>query len=201
MVKYLGRYPGTTSDMLPTPYPDYATTVLPMQTKVSNVEVPETAIDKTKAKDAIDEAESGDARDTEEGAEPSSDEAYRPPGREVPALFKRQGMPKGPCASADEEESRLRMQGVDGISVPLFLSLDVDGTPVYLPPMDAAEKLLKVPLTNHKSMETLLQGTAKVLAQDPRTGCRDLARVECWRDSSLSGAECLHRGNLVEHKA
>ena len=71
-------------------------------------------------------------------------------------------------------------QGVDGISNPLYLGKNIDGSNMVLPPMLPAEKLLRIDLTNHKSVLTLMEKMAKLIAQKSLTGKRDIGGVKCW---------------------
>lgn len=114
--------------------------------------------------------------------------------RARPDCFKRPGAFKGQCETSDEEEARLLGQGLDGISQPLFVGTNVDGSNMYLPPMGPGEKLLKIPMTNHKSDDTLVMGVAKLIAQNQLTGCRDVAHVECWKHSDGTDYPSLECG-------
>jgi hypothetical protein len=109
------------------------------------------------------------------------------PWNKVHPIFKRSGNRptslKGShdkLETSDQEEARLLKQGVDGISIPLYLGNNVDGSSMVLPPMQPEEKLLKMDLTNHKSMLSLMEKQAKLIAQNPLTGKRDICRVKCW---------------------
>jgi hypothetical protein len=109
------------------------------------------------------------------------------PWNEIHPIFRRTGnRPTNMKSShdkletSDQEEARLLQQGVDGISNPLYLGKNVDGSRMDLPPMLPTEKLLKVDLTNHKSMRTLMEKMAKLIAQKPLTGKRDICGVKCW---------------------
>ena len=82
--------------------------------------------------------------------------------------------------TSDHEEARLLQQGVDGISNPLYLGKNVDGSNMVLPPMLPTEKLLRIDLTNHKSVLTLMEKMAKLIAQKSLTGKRDICGVKCW---------------------
>ena len=109
------------------------------------------------------------------------------PWNEVHPIFKRTGNRptnlKGShdkLETSDQEEARLLKQGVDGISIPLYLGKNVDGSNMVLPPMQPEEKLLRIDLTNHKSVLTLMEKMAKLIAQKSLTGKRDICGVKCW---------------------
>ena len=104
------------------------------------------------------------------------------PWRAVPKIFQRNKPSKGSCETSEQEEARLMCQEVDGISRQMYLGSNVDGSPETLPPMSPTEKLLKIPLTNHKSTTSLIQDIGKLISQYSCTGQRDVSQIECWHD-------------------
>eukprot|EP00961_Rhodomonas_salina_P260941 3526421-Rhodomonas_salina.1 len=168
-----------------------------MEQKVSYMEVEESLIGNQVQSAAGDdnnmmEPEPGHDSDSEELQDLESDMVERR-GRKVPDVFKRDASAlfKGPWQSADDEEAFLMSQDLDGISQHMYLGANVDGTPLYLPPMAEGEVLHKVSLTNHKSQQTLVVGNAKLLAQEELTGLRNVGMIECWRQANGAESEPL----------
>ncbi len=156
---------------------------VPMDSKVSAMELGPSAIGAPPNSDAV-------LQTAVAGVQTDSKTIRLKPWNEVHSLFKRVGNGAsklkdrhGEIETSDQEEVRLLKQGVDGISKQLYLGKNVDGSVMYLPPMLPAEKLLRVDLTNHKSMKTLLDAVAKLIAQKPLTGKRDICGVKCWLHS------------------
>ena len=107
------------------------------------------------------------------------------PWRAVPTAFQLPGsqLVRGShTETSDQEEARLKQQGVDGISKPLYLGKNVDGSYLILAPMQEGEELLRIPLTNDKSTKSMIENTTKQIAQHPRTGQRDISQIMFWRD-------------------
>ena len=148
---------------------------MPMDSKVSLMPVESSAMDP-------------ESQVTASIEEQQTEQAKTPKWRDHHPAFQwpKGGQPaKGSFSeTSDQEEARLKQQGVDGIGNSLYLGKNVDDRPVILLPMNPDEALIRIPLPNSKSTGTMIENTTKLIAQNLKTGSRDISHIEFWHDGA-----------------